>query len=229
LLQTFDLAWVISLRERRDRRRQVTQELSSLGLSFSHPGLEFYDAVRPASAAGFFSVGARGCFMSHLGALRSARDARAERVLMMEDDIAFSPLLSRVENELCARLERDDWDFAYLGHPLELNPRETFALEPMVGSTVDAHFYAVRGQCLTRLVDYLEAALDRPPGHPAGGPMHVDGAFNMFRQTNPDLVTLIANPSLAKQRRSRSDITTAWWDRVPGLRLGAAVMRAFRR
>ncbi len=48
-----------------------------------------------------------------------------------------------------------------------------------------------------------------------GGPQHFDGALSMFREQNPDVRTLIARPRLGFQRRSRSDISSAWYDRLP--------------
>lgn len=79
-----------------------------------------------------------------------------------------------------------------------------------------AHFYGVNGRVLDRLVAFLELVMSRPPGHPDGGPMHVDGAFSTFRQQNPDVLTLAASPSLGWQRSSRSDIASnRWYDRTP--------------
>jgi hypothetical protein len=56
--------------------------------------------------------------------------------------------------------------------------------------------------------------------------MHVDGAYSMFRARRPDVVTLVASPSLGGQRSSRSDITAnRWYDRQPGLRLLSGLAR----
>jgi len=80
-----------------------------------------------------------------------------------------------------------------------------------------AHFYAVNGRILDRLLRFLEELQHRPLGHPDGGPMHLDGAYSTFRAQNPDVVTLIASPNLGWQRSSRSDISPKWFDNVPGL------------
>ena len=79
---------------------------------------------------------------------------------------------------------------------------------------------------LPRLVDFLETVLRRPPGHPDGGPMHVDGAYCTFRNQNPEVITLVAHPNLGWQRRSRGDITPRWFDRVPVLRTLIDLARA---
>jgi glycosyl transferase, family 25 len=57
--------------------------------------------------------------------------------------------------------------------------------------------------------------MQRPYGHPAGGPQHYDGALTMFRVENKDLVRLIAVPNCWRQRSSRSDIHGRWFDRGP--------------
>ncbi|WP_458765088.1 hypothetical protein [Cupriavidus basilensis] len=50
----------------------------------------------------------------------------------------------------------------------------------------------------------------------------------MFRANHPELITLIATPSLARQRGSRSDIAgIRWYDRGP-LRNVASLARAVR-
>ena len=65
-----------------------------------------------------------------------------------------------------------------------------------------------------RPVLFMEELQQRPPGHPDGGPMHIDGAYSTFRVQNPDVVTLIASPNLGWQRSSRSDVTPNWWART---------------
>ena len=75
------------------------------------------------------------------------------------------------------------------------------------------------------LVEYLEACLVRPPGDPVGGPMHVDGALSMFRSFHPEFITLIAQPPLASQRSSRSDISARSFESVAGLRQAISLAR----
>ena len=49
--------------------------------------------------------------------------------------------------------------------------------------------------------------------------MHVDGAYHWFRRAHPELVCFIAEPPLAYQRASRTDIhALSWRDRVPLVR-----------
>lgn len=82
---------------------------------------------------------------------------------------------------------------------------------------------------IARLVPYLQAMLERPSGDPAGGPMHVDGAYSWFRRAHPDLRTVLATPPLGYQRPSRTDVhALRWFDRLPGLHRVAALLRRVR-
>jgi len=131
-------------------------------------------------------------------------------------------LRSRVQ-----RLGRGGWDFAYPGHRL---PEEDGAAPVRWRQTdtplVCAHFYGLHRRVLADLRRYLQDCARRPPGHPDGGPMHVDGAYSMFRARDPRVVTLVASTSLGGQRSSRSDITAnRWFDRQPGVRALTSLAR----
>jgi hypothetical protein len=88
--------------------------------------------------------------------------------------------------------------------------------------------YGVHRSALAPLVEYLEGCLVRPPGDPVGGPMHVDGALTMFRAAHPEFITLIAQPSLAGQRSSRSDITFGAFESIPGVKQAMSVARKLK-
>jgi hypothetical protein len=204
LLDHFDSIRIISLPERKDRRRQVGDEMARAGCPIGSERVQIVDGIRPADAGSFPSIGARGCFASHLAVLRFARAEGARHVLVLEDDVMFTPALAR-SGGLASTVAIGDWDFLYPGHaeptvdgPLQWIPTRT----PMVC----AHCYAVNERAYDRVIAYLEACMRRPSGHPDGGPMHVDGAFSMLRQRDRSLVTLRASRSIAGQRSSRSDI-----------------------
>ena len=168
--------------------------------------------------------------MSHLGALKKARDEGAANVLLMEDDLEIDPNFSSLTDPLVAILRREPWGFVYFGHRLaDVAPSAAGELlVPYQGPIVTAHFVGVNGSVLPRLIDFLDTVLSRPGGHPDGGPMHVDGAYSTFRQQNPDVLTLVAQPNLGWQRSSKSDITTAWFDSVPGLNLLSGLARKMK-
>ena len=56
---------IINLPERIDRKREMQKQLANVGW-----GADFFSAIRPTHPDGFESVGARGCFLSHLAVLR---------------------------------------------------------------------------------------------------------------------------------------------------------------
>jgi hypothetical protein len=223
LFDAFDRICIINLPERLDRRRQVTQELQAQGLKPDGQRVRFFAAQRPGDPGGFPGVGARGCYLSHLEVLRRARADGVQRLLVLEDDVMFKPALHQAA-ALGAELLAASWQIAYPGHtaaPLPGPLRWHASREPLVC----AHCYAVHHSAFDRLIDFLEACLLRPVGHPAGGPMHYDGALSRLRKAQPGLITVLASHSLAGQRSSRSDIIgPSWLDRLPL----AAALRALK-
>ena len=201
---TFDLMtdvtkYVINLEHRADRRSEMTRELDSIGWR-----AQFFPAVRPTESKVFPSIGARGCFLSHLSAIKRAPDGH---VLLMEDDLNFMPDFSRMWSGAYGALTDFDWSIFYPGHVLVDQPNGLVLLEPSVPVQC-THFLLIHERARSRIIDGLEAILARPAGHPLGGPMHVDGAYSTIRAQNPDLKTYVFSPSLGYQRSSRSDIAS---------------------
>ncbi len=227
IFDAFERICIINLPSRPDRLREVLVDLNSAHILDNDPRLRIFPGVRPENAGAFPSLGAHGCFLSHLGVLREAKAAGVENVLLLEDDLALEAGARLPQPELVKVLCEGNWDFAYLGHvedsgDLTAPPTWTTTDKPLVC----AHFLAFNRRVLPALVEYLEDCLQRPAGHPDGGPMHVDGAYSMFRQRNPGLVTLMCMPSLGGQRSSRSDIhDNRWFDRLPVFREAAGLAR----
>ena len=191
--------YVINLEHRADRRSEMTRELDSIGWR-----AQFFPAVRPTESKGFPSIGARGCFLSHLSAIKRAPDGH---VLLMEDDLNFTPDFSQMWSGTYGALTGLDWSIFYPGHVLVDQPNGLVLLEPSVPVQC-THFLLIHERARSRIIDGLEAILARPAGHPHGGPMHVDGAYSTIRTQNPDLKTYVFSPSLGYQRSSRSDIAS---------------------
>jgi glycosyl transferase, family 25 len=177
----FAKAYVINLPSRSDRRREMSAELKRIGLE-----AEWFNAVRPDDRGEFESIGARGCFLSHLGVLRRSLDL--ESVLILEDDVNF------VRDFRWPKI-RPDWSIFYGGYRFRPD-----------GDVETTHFVAFRSNAIRLLVPYMEAQLSRRAGDALGGPMHVDGTYLWFRREHPELVTVLARPELGYQRHSRSDI-----------------------
>lgn len=234
-LAYFQKIYIINLPARSDRRREMEAQLAAIGLSLAHPLVHLLAAIRPEEAQGFPSRGARGCFLSHLEILRSARVRQLKRLLILEDDTNFSPHFQARLSTVVAGLSQNDWSLFYGGHvlPPEAPPPARWASanglcriapETPIQTT---HFLAFNGlSTLVAGIETLEGMLQRPPGDPAGGPMHVDGAYNWLRQAHPGFTTLLAMPPLGYQRHSRNDIhDLKWFDRLPLARQAAGWLR----
>jgi hypothetical protein len=225
----FPMTRIINLPERRDRRREVMKELAMIGMRPGVHGVEFFDAIRPADQAGFPTAGVRGCFLSHLEVLREAEALGHESVLIIEDDLAISPLLPAVFEEAQKVLESENWGIVYFGYmKTDVQTESDKKLIPFDGPVGCAHFYAVHRRVIPQLIAFLEDLQQRKPGDPKGGPMHYDGALTTFRHQNPAVLSLVANPCLGVQRSSRSDISAPWYERFPVLRQVSDSARAVR-
>jgi glycosyl transferase family 25 len=217
-IDLFDRSFLISLEHRTDRRREAAVELGRIGLSLGSPKLELHLARRPPDRGSFQTIGERGCFESHLSVLKRARALGCEKTLVFEDDIGFRNNFEIEEPGLVAELARTEWDLVHFGYrPAQVADRSSTMqrLFPFSRDIIGATCYGVRGRILDRLIAYLEEIAARPPKHFAGGPMPVDGAYNVFRWQHADVKRFIGIPDIAYQRSSRSDIAVLpWFDRT---------------
>ena len=228
-MDSFDAIYIINLPTRPDRKAEMIEQLRGAGIDPGSAMVKFFDAVRPADAGDFPSLGARGCFLSHVGVLKSAMAAGHRRVLVLEDDANFVKDFPRRFEPVAAALESREWGMAYLG-ALAVKPpcQVTPPLEsiPATSSVMGTHMFAVAGPAIPQIIAYFEAMLRRSAGDPQGGPMHVDGAYSWFRKSHPAMVTLLCEPALGYQRPSRTDVhQTKWFDRTPIVRDLVAVLR----
>ncbi len=226
---------VINLPHRTDRRREFVASMASAGLSIDDPRVEWFPAIRPDSFEGFPSIGARGCFLSHLQILRDAESKGLGGVVVCEDDLDFCSTLPNRVLSLLRGLDALPWQMVYAGHaglPDDLQPHSDSGLWQLDKDIKvrGTHFLMYRQEVFGQLISYLEAMLARRPGDPAGGPMHFDGALNHFRRDHPELIVLAAIPALGHQRPSRTDIhQLSFMDRCPGLRNLSDLARRAKR
>jgi hypothetical protein len=228
LTAAFTRSYVINLPVRSDRRSEMAAELAGIGKSFSDRDVALFPATRPADAGSFESIGAHGCFLSHLGALADAETRGEEAIALLEDDVAFASDFRARAPVIFEELRKKEWGVFYGGHRgLSLLRSGLCPLPPAV-PVLTAHFIAFRGPAIGAARRYLEEMLARPAGDARGGPMHVDGAYGWFRKDHPQFETYVAAPPLADQRSSRSDIASLkWFDRAPGVREAAQLARRF--
>lgn len=234
LIQACGDLTVINLPERTDRLDDFARQLHRIGLSLDHPRVHLFRAVRPSDPGPFPTIGARGCFLSHLEILRKALAEEVDSILLCEDDLNFSRDLPQRIAYLAAELEKQDWDILYGFTGENANGPTVDPQGQLVSLTAEqtfycAHILAFRRRAIERLVPYLEDLLTRPAGDLAGGPMHVDGAYSWFRKDNPDLLILSIRPDIGYQRSSATDIAPRKLkDRLPGLRQIILVLRKVR-
>lgn len=201
--------FVINLPHRTDRRSAMTAQLSRIGWR-----ARFFPAIRPKDSAGFPSIGARGCFLSHLAVLQEACNSGAEQLVILEDDVNFVAGFAEFWSSSVTALQAKTWSIFYPGHPLRPLPAGLSRIPADTGVQC-SHFMMINGHALRLLIVGLESILSRPPGHPLGGPMHVDGAYSTLRAQNHALVTYACSPTLGYQRPSRTDIgKLKWFDRM---------------
>lgn len=232
LLRAFDAVYLLNLPDRTDRLRETFQELEKLEPA-ARTLVEVVPGVRATEACGFPSLGAYGCFLAHLGALRLARERGVSSVLLLEDDLHLERELGEAWPALSEVLATEPWDLLNIGfHPdfdlraVDMGTPPLFATREALGL---AHCYAVRGDALPSVIAYLETILTRPAGHPRGGPMDFDGALYHYCVEHPKAIRLRPRRSLVGQRSSRSDIAGArWFDCIPVVGAAVASLRTVR-
>jgi len=228
MIDYFEHTQIINLASREDRRRETIEEFRNNGFPINTDKVSFFEAIQPTEAQGFPNTGTRGCFLSHLKIIENAKNAGYQRILILEDDATFSKNIADIAPIAIEALDNMDWDLAYFGHSLE----ESDALEwrPLSQPMLLAHCYAINGKSLDKLCQFLHDILDRPAGHPDGGPMHYDGALNTFRAQNDDIQSFYFAKNLAYQRPSMTNIhDTSIYDKHPLLKVFTHLLRKAKR
>lgn len=235
VLSVFDRIYVLNLPHRRDRRREMEAELARIGLSFAHPSVTLFPAIAPADPGEFPSLGARGCFESHLAMHRAILASGARRALILEDDASFARGFAERFADALPLLRGPDWDLLYSVQPVTAQPGDRplghglLRLSPE-HSFLTTHFLGVSRAFSEAASSYLDKMRTRRAGDPYGGPMHVDGAYVWMRKDLPDLGILATELPLATQRSSRSDIAgQRLHHRLPLLRDAVAMLRRLGR
>ena len=226
----FDRIYVIHLPQRTDRYVALKRELSRLDIDLEGANVRIPHAPRPEDANGFPSRAVYGNFLSHLSILKEALKDGLEAVLVLEDDAIFSRRMVKEQSKLIDILRRNPWDLCFFGHSLreELRGCEK-GLIPHGANFVWAHCYAVHKRALPELVAYLELTMTLPPHDPRGSHMYIDGAFSVFRNRHPHIVTLVSNPVLSVQKGSPSSIAgTGWYASFGPMRPLIGLLRAGR-
>lgn len=225
MFERFEKIQIVSLAHRHDRRREMREQLQKVGLA-DDPRVSYFDAVRPASVGKFASIGANGCYASHLEILQANKGVP---ILILEDDCDFA------DDAATYRLPAD-FDIFYGGYLWASEPDQIATSRVVIGS----HCMGFSAKASALAADYLAGLLDgsvppdpvaaADPGFTPGQLAPIDGSYVWFRRAYPQLKTVFADPQIAFQRPSRTDIgEQRFFDRVPGLRIAAEFARKLKR
>ena len=209
----FDMIRIINLPSRTDRRRDMERELDQLGLG-RDLRIRFVDGIVVDDPVPFRLIGERGVFLSHLNILCEAA-AAGSSVLILEDDADFTS--AATDWKLA-----DGCDIAYGGYS------SSDSTDLATSNIIGAHCMGFSAKAAKALVPYLEKLLTHE------SPPPIDGAYVWFRREFPGYVTSFADPVIAEQRPSRSDIAGSRpFDKImilrPLLDLGRTVKRSLAR
>jgi glycosyl transferase family 25 len=219
LLETFSVIRIINLRMRDDRRREMISEFARLGILIGGEKVKFYEASRFSDAAPFPSIGAKGCYHSHMNILEAAHAQNTESLLILEDDCDFIGNIEAAFLHAMEALQSRDWDLFFGGHE-DLACDET-SLEPIQqiepGTWIrGTHFVAFRKRAIQALVPFLRDELDVLARDPVGGSRGIDAAYTHFGRQTTGYKYFVAWPKLGYQRPSRSDIESrSAFDEIP--------------
>ena len=162
-------------------------------------------------------------------AIEKAKQDNIERLLIIEDDLFFYPEFTKLEQKIVTLLQQKPWGMVYLGHFIPPKALSDNLLQEYLDPILCSHLVGFHQSTFNELISHLKAILKREAGDPAGGPMHIDGAYNHFREKNREFKTLVINPSLGTQRSSRSDVAPLrWFDRIPILNSFFNFLRNFK-
>lgn len=217
LYDWFDHVYIVNLPDRADRRAETCAEFGRTGVTIPNDDITFFAATRPKDKGEFPSLGSLGNMISQTRVLAEALERGYDRVLICEDDLHLLDVSDADVAAVLSDLQSQPWNIALLGY---LEPEEpplghTGLIEWQSG-TLGVQFWAIQGRATIQAMhDYLVAVRNRPSGHPDGGSMFFDGAFNMVRTKVPDIHFRLATPNLAGQRSSRTDIhALRFYDRI---------------
>lgn len=207
LFNQFDQVRIISLAHRKDRRREMTDQLNKVGVEIDGRRVAFFDACKVKNRGRFYSAGARGCFLSHMNVLETASGS----ILVLEDDCDFTSEAAQYIVPKC--------DIFYGGY-LASDPADIQASD-ITGAHMMGYFNPNHvGAYFRHILENEEARDHRDMPVP-------DGAAVWYRRAYPEAVTVFAPVSLADQRPSRTDVADPHW--IDRIRIAGTVARKIKR
>lgn len=230
LFDYFNRISVIHLPGRIDRLAALTKEFRRAGFDIDHPKVSIPPPPMPETAHGFPSRGVYGNFLSHLQIIQGAYSDGLDSVLILEDDAILSRHFKIHQPSIARCLRQNKWDVSFIGHSLAGKlPATSSGLVLFSGEFQWSHCYAMHRRLMPRVIKYFLSTIERAEGHPEGGKMYVDGAYNLFRRLNPDVTCLLSSPCLSVQKGSVSSLgASRWYDRYDVLHAPLRAIRSIR-
>ncbi len=193
----FPERYYINLGQRDDRRHAVEVEFLQQGLTVQrHPAV---NAAWLKSSRGYPTKGKYACALSKCLALRRARNAGVDAVLLFEDDVVFAPGFA----ERIAALElAEDWGLFYLGcrhveRPEPVGPE--FPGLVRVRKAYDNHAVAIKAAHFDEAIRLMRGVGKGSPERKGSS----DGQLAALHQTVP---TYAAYPNLIWQGAFYSEL-----------------------
>jgi Core-2/I-Branching enzyme len=191
----FPHKYLLNLARRQDRRERCEELFAAQGWSVRrHPAV---DSRRLSWAHGFETPGKYAHALSTRMIVRRAMLAKAEAVLILEDDVVLHPFLA----ERLAEIELpDDWGIFYLGCQHHQRPEVVAPGLVRVAAPLDTHAWGVRAKYFWELRRALRGKFwpraDRTPASDL-----------LLAELTRRVPAYAAWPNLAWQQEEISDIT----------------------
>ena len=170
---------IINLSHRTDRRREISDELRSIGLKINEKNVKLHEASSFSDKGLFPVAGARGCFHSHLSVLEEALKEGFQNILIFEDDCDFTPNINDRMSKVLDELEKMPWSIFYGGHDMvaEIDD-DNFTSEVNFDTWFPGtHFIGFKRDVLLSLVTYLHRSLELMHVDPKLAPKGIDEAY----------------------------------------------------
>jgi hypothetical protein len=204
-----DAVLYINLDERKDRHKEINEEMSRIGISESK--IYRVSAVKR-------KWGALGCSLSHMACMDFIMQYKWNNVLILEDDAGFEDTdekrwlegINDIKQMIIASGNENTnstWDVIFLGGfvrdpngPIKTQYKTIWKTQ----NTACTHAYIIRGAYAKTVKDEIETSIQmlvkNPPNHKQ---FFLDNALSKLMATDRWFISI---PTLAYQRESFSDI-----------------------
>lgn len=201
LTDLFDFSCCINLDRRTDRWEECQQEFSKWNLNNIHRisaidknniSKDFPDVYKNASYRNFGNI---GLLLTNIQILEYAQKQNYSSILIMEDDVYFTPEVNNIEDWLS--YVPNDWDLIWVGgnhhrHPYRGQPTQVNEKVLKLQSTLTTHCVGIKSHMYSIILSQLKT-LSNP----------IDVIYFKIQESYN---TYGFTPSIAKQRAGFSDI-----------------------